>query len=64
VLGRTTWEVTVRPEVTVSRTLIVRGGINAQADTYLGAFGSSQSTFPPQIIQGLLMLLADPATRT
>jgi YVTN family beta-propeller protein len=32
----------------------VRGGINSQADTYLGGFGSSQRILPPQIIQGLL----------
>ena len=42
----------------VSRTLKVRGGIISQANRYLGGFCSSQSIFPPQIIQVLLTVLS------
>src|SRR5436853_7827444 len=40
-----------------SRTLKVRGGTISQANRYLGGFCSSQSIFPPQIIQVLLLFL-------
>src|SRR5262249_16644096 len=39
----------------VSRTLKVRGGIISQANRYLGGFCSSQRSFPPQIIQVLVV---------
>jgi hypothetical protein len=40
----------------LSRTLKVRGGIIAQAHSYLSGFCPFQGTFPPQIIQVLLLL--------
>jgi hypothetical protein len=39
----------------ISRTLKVRGGIISQVDRYIDGFCFSQSTFPPQIIQVLLI---------
>jgi hypothetical protein len=37
-----------------SKTLKMRGGIMCQANRYLGGFCSSQRSFLPQTIQGLL----------
>src|SRR6266446_7123824 len=40
----------------IARTLKVRGEIISQVNRYLGGFCSSQRIFPPQIIQGLLIV--------
>src|SRR6267378_7057056 len=40
-----------------SKTLKMRGGILCQANRYLGGFCSSQRSFLPQTIQGLLIIV-------
>src|SRR2546428_11099744 len=45
-------------QITISRTLKVRGEIIFQANRYLGGFSSSQRIFSPQTIQVLLFLYA------